>query len=80
MSGNNKAQSPSAVADAALLNETQAAQLLGITIRALQGWRLRGDGPLYVKLGRLVRYRRSEIERWLDAHSRRHTSQISAED
>jgi len=77
MSGSSNAQSSPTVA--ALLNETEAAQLLGITIRALQGWRLRGDGPVYVKLGRLVRYRRSEIERWLDARSRRHTSQISAE-
>ena len=34
-----------------------------------------GGGPTYLKLGRrMVRYRRSEIERWLTAHEVRHTS------
>ena len=34
-----------------------------------------GGGPAYLKLGRrMVRYRRSEIERWLTAHEVRHTS------
>lgn len=36
-----------------------------------------GGGPAYLKLGRrMVRYRRSEIERWLTAHEVRHTSCI----
>lgn len=36
-----------------------------------------GGGPAYLKLGRrMVRYRRSEIERWLTAHEVRHTSGV----
>lgn len=38
---------------------------------------LRGDGPPMVKLsGRMVRYRRSDFERWLDARTVLSTSEI----
>ena len=33
-----------------LLNERQAAELLGISKRALQAWRYRGGGPAFVRL------------------------------
>jgi predicted DNA-binding transcriptional regulator AlpA len=45
-----------------LLDEHQVAQVLNISVRTLQGWRVRGGGPPFVKLGGAVRYRRSEIK------------------
>lgn len=30
----------------------------------LRTWRKTGGGPRYVKFGRLVRYRRSDVEAW----------------
>jgi hypothetical protein len=37
--------------------------------RTLQGWRLRGSGPRYYKLGGMVKYRWSDVEDWLNARS-----------
>lgn len=53
----------------ALLTEAQAAQVLGLSIRTLQSWRCRGDGPAFVRAGRAVRYRKTEINSWVDANT-----------
>ena len=41
---------------AALINEYEAAQLLGLSVSTLRNWRFSGKGPRYYKLGRSVRY------------------------
>ena len=50
-----------------LLNEFQASEVLQIGVRTLQGWRVRGQGPRYRKLGRAVRYSRAELIEWADS-------------
>jgi hypothetical protein len=57
------------------LNERDASREYGIPVRTLQGWRMRGGGPEYIKCGRSVRYRRDSIERWLDSRTCRNTSE-----
>jgi predicted DNA-binding transcriptional regulator AlpA len=58
-----------------LLRQEEAAELLGLSPRTLEAWRVRGGGPRYVSRGRRwVRYRPSDLAEWLDAHTRRHTS------
>jgi predicted DNA-binding transcriptional regulator AlpA len=57
-----------------LLNETQAAELLGLSVRTLQNWRLRGGGPPYQKLGRAVRYSLIKLRQWIAEGSRSNTS------
>lgn len=42
-------------------NENWAAEFLGVSVRTLQAWRVRGEGPRFVKVGRAVRYRRREL-------------------
>ncbi len=49
-----------------LLTEAQASEILQIGVRTLQGWRVRGDGPQYRKLGRAVRYRLGDLREWAD--------------
>ncbi|MDA5193883.1 helix-turn-helix transcriptional regulator [Govanella unica] len=50
-----------------LLNEKEAAILLGFTIRALQNWRVRGGGPRFVKVSaRSVRYRPDDLQQWIE--------------
>lgn len=49
----------------ALVNETMAALHLDISPRTLQAWRIRGEGPAFVKLGRSVRYDRAELDRFI---------------
>ena len=58
-----------------LLSETEVALCLGCSIRTLQSWRLRGGGPGYSKVGRLVRYRTSDLAAFVEAGARRHTSE-----
>jgi predicted DNA-binding transcriptional regulator AlpA len=53
----------------ALLAEAQAAELLSLSSRTLQAWRLNGSGPSYVRAGRAVRYRRRDLLAWMDANT-----------
>ena len=54
-----------------LLTTDQAAGFLDVHPATLATWRSEGRGPRYLKVGeRNVRYRRSELERWLKAHER----------
>jgi excisionase family DNA binding protein len=57
-----------------LESETQAALYLGVSPRTLQAWRIRGDGPSFVKLGRSVRYDRAELDRFIAERTRAHTA------
>jgi excisionase family DNA binding protein len=57
-----------------LLTESEVADLLKISVRTLQAWRVRGGGPGFLKIGRAVRYSLNEIEEWLAATQRRSTS------
>lgn len=57
-----------------LLNETEMAQLLGVQPATLQAWRLRGGGPPFVKINRLVRYNSRDVEAWLLTRKRSSTS------
>jgi predicted DNA-binding transcriptional regulator AlpA len=60
--------------DDTLLTEKQVAEWLQLSVRSIQAWRGRGGGPAFSKCGRCVRYRASEISRWLDERQRSSTS------
>jgi hypothetical protein len=53
----------------ALLSEVQAADVLNLSIRTLQAWRVRRAGPAFVRAGRAIRYRRRDINAWVDANT-----------
>jgi predicted DNA-binding transcriptional regulator AlpA len=53
-----------------LLTETDLAVELQMRPQSLADWRHRGKGPAYVKLGQLVRYRRSDVDSWLNSQTR----------
>lgn len=62
-----------------LMTETQAAEYLSLTNRALQAWRCQGRGPRFVKISaRAVRYRLEDLERWVEERLRRSTSDPGA--
>jgi predicted DNA-binding transcriptional regulator AlpA len=50
----------------AYLDERAVASLVGISVSAVRRWRLRGGGPPHRKIGRLVRYSRADVNRWMD--------------
>jgi hypothetical protein len=53
----------------ALLTEAQAAEFLNLSMRTLQVWRVKGFGPLFVRCGRAVRYRRRDLLKWTEANT-----------
>ena len=57
-----------------LLTEREAAALLHVTVKAVQGWRYRGNGPRFVKVNRLVRYRLEDLQAFVLAALRTSTS------
>ena len=65
----------------ALLTEVQAAEVLNLSIRTLQAWRVRGGGPRFVRLsGRAVRYRNSDLAAYIEARTVANTSDPGAGD
>lgn len=53
-----------------LINETQAAAMLGVRPKTMTMWRYRRRGPAYVRISRrCVRYSPLEIARYVVAHS-----------
>jgi predicted DNA-binding transcriptional regulator AlpA len=53
-----------------LLNQAQLAALLGKSEYWVERCRWDGSGVPYVKIGRSVRYRRSDVDKFLSAHTR----------
>lgn len=52
-----------------LLTEVAAAKLLKLSIRTLQAWRCRGTGPAFVRVGRAIRYRYSDLIAWVRSNT-----------
>ncbi len=49
-----------------LLTPAECAAQLGIAKETLCRWRLRGDGPPFIKQGRWVRYRAEDVAAFLN--------------
>lgn len=55
-----------------LVNEREAAAILGVEVGTLRNWRSLGKGPHFRKIGeRMVRYRRADLAAFIggDAHA-----------
>ena len=50
-----------------LLTETEVAKQLRVSLAALRKWRVLNRGPLFLKIGSLVRYRQADIDQWLES-------------
>ncbi len=48
-----------------LLRQVEVQNMLGVAASTIEQWRLRGQGPRFVKLGRSVRYRLSDVNSYL---------------
>lgn len=57
-------------ADDEMLTLKEVAALLRVPEATLRYWRHLGTGPRGFRLGRTVRYWRSEVQRWLEEQSR----------
>lgn len=57
--------SDDASGDSRFIDEKRLCAELGISSVTATKWRARAEGPPFIKVGRLVRYRRSDVEAWL---------------
>jgi predicted DNA-binding transcriptional regulator AlpA len=58
-----------------LLDTPALAKKLGIQTNTLEKWRVRGEGPPHVRLGRRIAYLPSDVERWLETRRASSTSE-----
>jgi len=45
----------------------EVADYLGVPVQTIYRWASRGTGPTRLRVGRYVRYRKADVERWLSA-------------
>lgn len=62
---------------APLLNQTRVAQILGMTEKFLEARRVRGGGPPFIRCGRLIRYKPSDLEAWIEERRATSTSEAA---
>lgn len=58
------------------LNTLQAADYVGLAKSTLEKARLTGAGPQFGKLGRSVRYRQQDLDRWIENRLVSSTSEV----
>ena len=64
--------------DDAMLDVNAAERLIGLRKATLAKMRCMGGGPMFVKAGRRVLYRRSDLITWLNARRVRNTTEARA--
>jgi len=57
-----------------LVDEHEAAAILGLSVKTLRRWRWAGREVAYIKLGAAVRYSLDDLERYVAEHRRQSTS------
>jgi predicted site-specific integrase-resolvase len=50
------------------LTENQLAERWGLSIKTLQDWRRKGNGPAYLKLSKAIRYPHEIVEKYEAEH------------
>ena len=59
------------------LNTKEAAEYLNIKRNTLEVWRIKGGGPNFCKFGRTVRYRKQDLDDFVEQSLVKSTSQGS---
>jgi hypothetical protein len=49
-----------------LMNEHEVAETLGVSVATVRRWRLLRQGPRFLKVGALCKYRPEDVAGWLD--------------
>lgn len=56
----------------------QAATYLGLAVSTLNKWRCHGGGPVFIKMGRAVRYRAEDLDAFIDGRRASSTTDFEA--
>ena len=62
------------IGDRAFFTEIELADRWNLSVKALQSWRVKGDGPRFRKFGNRVRYALVDVREFEDASVRDSTS------
>lgn len=55
----------------------ETADQIGVKPSCLAKWRVTGEGPKFVKLGKRVAYRQQDIDSWIESKVRSSTSEAA---
>ena len=62
-----------------MLNQREAAKLIGVSPFTMNGWRHRRTGPPFIRISsRCVKYRRADVLAWLEARRVETSDRIQA--
>ena len=50
----------------ALLSDRDIARIMGFSVHTVRRWRFLNQGPRYLKISNLVRYRVEDVKAWLE--------------
>jgi predicted site-specific integrase-resolvase len=56
-----------------LLTQQQLADELQVSLRTLERWRKKGTGPAFIRFPPSPRYRRTDVNAWLERQRRTHS-------
>jgi len=59
-----------------LMTVQQAAAYLGLAVSTLNKWRCHGGGPVFLKMGRAVRYSQDGLNKYIETSQRETTSEF----
>ncbi len=58
---------PSTASQPEMLNDLQVAKYLRMSVASVRRWRVLRQGPKFFKIGSAVRYRKADLDAWLDS-------------
>jgi len=64
-----KHTAPAAAPERRMLTANQLAEVLQVSPNTLKSWRYHGTGPKWTNVGRTVRYRWAEVDKYLKANT-----------
>ncbi len=56
--------------ESTMMSPAELADYLNVPLRSVYEWRVSGKGPRGARVGRHVRYRLSDVEKWLDQQAK----------
>lgn len=62
------------MSESLIVSEQRAGEMLALSPRTLQRWRVEGRGPKFVKLGKKVAYTEAALRAYVEANQRTSTS------
>ena len=62
-----------------LLTQRQASEMLALSERTLERFRISGIGPKFVRMGKSIRYRLGDVEAWIERRTVGSTSEQTAQ-